>query len=253
MVKTWGCLSKRIPGISGILHFALEPGWSVSKKCTFFYWRSNGEARTVSSIISLDPYNNPLETYGGYLVWNFSGQLIKIHPAFESWIICKIYTIVRDSNFRLSLGLDLISWIQMPFLIYPPTLAAARLWDLHLERVGLVANCLIPGECREPGRGRSPRGHVAGLPFPSRGIWRTGCLSLTTSHVRWIIPSPVRRNQWKYRGQQFLTRYIWEVFYWLKNHRETEHICFQGTPWACSFSPLPPPDLTGGEFESQRS
>lgn len=105
MVKTWGCLSKRIPGISGILHFVLEPGWSVSKKCTFFYWRSNGEARTVSSIISLDPYNNPLETYGGYLVWNFSGQLIKIHPAFESWIICKIYTIVRDSNCRF------IAWI----------------------------------------------------------------------------------------------------------------------------------------------
>lgn len=41
MIKTWGCLSKRIPGISGILHFALEPGRSTSKKFTFLCWRND--------------------------------------------------------------------------------------------------------------------------------------------------------------------------------------------------------------------
>ena len=64
MIKTWGCLSKRIPGISSV-HFAWEPGWLVSKKSTFFSWRSDGEAGTISSIISLDPYKNPLETDRG--------------------------------------------------------------------------------------------------------------------------------------------------------------------------------------------
>ena len=36
------------------------------------------EARTPSSIISLDPHNNPLEIHGGNLYWDFIGQIIRL-------------------------------------------------------------------------------------------------------------------------------------------------------------------------------
>lgn len=68
MIKTWGCLSKRIPGISGILHFALEPGRSASKKFTFFCWRHDVGCKDCFICYLLGSWKQPFgDKWGG--IW----------------------------------------------------------------------------------------------------------------------------------------------------------------------------------------
>ena len=87
MIKTWGCLSKRIPGISGILHFALEPGLRNSPSAAGEKIGKQG----LSYPLSLGILTTTLWRYlGENLVWEFNGQLIRFLVLLNT-VLCAKY------------------------------------------------------------------------------------------------------------------------------------------------------------------
>ena len=95
--------------------FALEPACSVSKKFTFFYWRTDVEARTASSTVSLDPYNNPLEILGGISIGIL---LTSLSDSSCFWILDHLQSICgsQGSYFQVYC----LDWSSNLFLILYP-------------------------------------------------------------------------------------------------------------------------------------
>ena len=97
------------------------------------------EARTASSIISLDPYNNPLEIHGGISIGILLTSLSDLSCFLDHLqSICDS----QGSKFQvycLDWSSYLVSVAKCPSSFStPPTLAAAGSWDPHLGRVELL-------------------------------------------------------------------------------------------------------------------